>query len=120
MFARTTLITSVGVAVGLAGCSAPPMPPPPGLDHPANPQAAAVPVPPPSDTLAVDAGPTQPVPPPLDESAVPQRATPGAMRPTPGTAGGGGSMGGMDRMGTMDGMPGMGRPATAPAAGGGR
>ena len=124
MLVRILMVMSV--AVGFAGCAAPPMPPPPALNHPANPRAAEVPVPPPTDTLAVDANPVQPTPPPPDESAGPQRNADNPAQAKPGTDHGDGSMGGMkgmsgmggmtdmDHGGSMQGMPGMDHPATQP------
>lgn len=127
MFARTLL--ALTAAIGMTGCTAPPMPPPPGLDHPANPGAAEVPVPPPTDTLAIDANPVQPAPPPPDESGGPEKKVDGAEHAMPSMIHGG-SMDGMSGMngmpgmqdkktdGPMDAMPGMnhGTPATMPAA----
>lgn len=65
---RAGLIIPAAVLVGATGCTAGVAVPPPGADHPANPQAAAAPLPMPSTTLQTGAQEASP-PPPMDPHA---------------------------------------------------
>jgi hypothetical protein len=46
----------IGILIAMAGCAAPPMPPPAGIDNPSNPQAREMPMTPVSGTLLVEPG----------------------------------------------------------------
>ena len=61
------LLSVAGVLL-LGGCAVPPLPAPPGPDHPANAQAAEAPLPVRSDTLAIN------------DAALPRGASPADMK----------------------------------------
>ncbi len=52
---RTTPLFLITGLILLTGCALDPNLPPPGLDHPAHPEAVTAPLPPPSTTLEVTA-----------------------------------------------------------------